>query len=111
VPGTPQLGPNIYAGKLDIRDNGSDIEARFIGKDVNTGDPLTIKCRFSPFWLGFTTATVVVDGQIVSNTVVGVDGANLQLMKVNGRGLVDGFTSTVLAEIGPGPTLVRWAVR
>ena len=111
VPGTPQLGPNLYHGTLTIRDNGSNIEARFQGAEMNSGDPLTIKCRFDPTWSGFTVSTVPFGGQQVPNVVVGVDGAALTLMKINGVGLVDGFTGQVLAELGPGPTLVRWAVR
>lgn len=111
VPGTPQLGPNLYGGTLTIRDNGSNIEARFQGTETSTGDPLTIKCRFDPTWLGFTTATVPFQGQLVPDVVIGVDGATMTLMKINGVGLVDGFTGQVLAELGPGPTLVRWTVR
>lgn len=111
VPGTPQLGPNLYSGTLVIRNNGAALEARFQGTDTSSGDPLTIKCRFDPAWIGFTTATIPFNGRIVPNAVIGVDGANLTLMKINGVGLVDGFTAQVLAELGPGPSLVRWAVR
>jgi hypothetical protein len=111
IPGLPQLGPNLYSGTLTIRDNGSTIDARFQGTDVSTGDPLTIKCRFDSFWNGFTVMTVPFGGQLVQNVVTGVDGANLKHMKINGVGRIDGFTAQGLAELGPGPSLVRWTVR
>jgi hypothetical protein len=111
VPGTPQLGPNLYGGTLTIRDAGAFLEARFQGTDVNTGDPLNINCRFDHSWIGFTVMTVPFGGQLVQNVVTGVDGANLRRMRINGVGKADGFTSQVKAEIGPGPTLIRWVVQ
>lgn len=110
VPGTPALGPNVYSGTLTIRETGALVEARFLGNEISTGDPLTIKARFDNFWIGVTTATVVVDGQVVQNAAVGLDGASLLIMKIDGTGLVDGVTGRLQAELGPGPTLIRWRV-
>jgi len=111
VPGLPALGPNLYAGTLTVREQSAFIEARFQGTEVDTGDPITVKCRFSPTWSGFTVATVSFGGNSVPDVVTGLDGAALILMKINGVGQVDGFTAQVLAELGSGPSLVRWTVR
>lgn len=111
VPGTPRLGPNLYTGVLTVRDNGSNVEARFQGTDVKSGDPLTIRCRFDPTWTGFTIGDVPVDGEVARDVVTDLDPEKLTLMRIDGVGVVDGFTGQVIAELGPGPSLVRWAAR
>ncbi|HMB68853.1 MAG TPA: hypothetical protein VKU85_06060 [bacterium] len=107
----PALGPGVYAGTLTVGDEGAHVEVRFQGTEETTGDPVTIQGRFAPSWNGISLDTVRLRGRSVEDVVTDIDPAALTRMKINGVVRVDGFTSQVAAEVGPGPRLMRWTVR
>ena len=109
--GLPDLGPGVYAGTLTVREEGEHVRVLFQGTERDTGDPVTIQCRFRSSWSGISLDAMELHGRSVQDVVTGFDASELIRMKINGVGRVAGFTSQVTAELGPGASLVRWTVR
>jgi len=98
-PGLPQLGPNAYAGEVNLVETGNGWNVSFRG-ETDSGDQLHIQAKFDSGWSGLTLGTLPGGG--LSNVVIGMDVDNLESAHVNGVGLVDGQVQRVNAKIGPG---------
>jgi len=109
VPGLPSLGPNVYDGEVTITAKGFGSAVHFEGV-TSDGLRLRIQARFGRGWFGLTLAPVMVDGQLVPDAVVRLDGASLLGMRINGVGTVDGQTAKAMANLGRGGELKNFKV-
>jgi hypothetical protein len=109
VPGLPSLGPDIYSGTVIITARNFGYSAQFRGTSAS-GDRLNIKSRFAHGWFGLTVSPLVIQGQVISDAVIGIDGSSLISMEIDGIGHVDGVRSDVKAKVGAGPTLKNFIV-